>query len=155
MSSKHYQFLFFSLFFFELMTCKIFFTVRVQIENLARSNLLTKEYFISAKERSDRRKRIFIKTISCHENYFISFSLLVQFSSKWFCICLLLLPLFIFRACNVGEVFHQVFSDELVQEGLLNSLMPFLIPSRKQLQSSAGSVLSSNSLANSLSSNGK
>ena len=60
-----------------------------------------------------------------------------------------------FRACNVGEVFHQVFSDELVQEGLLNSLMPFLIPSRKQLQSSAGSVLSSNSLANSLSSNGK
>ena len=95
MSSKHYQFLF-SLFFFELMTCKIFFTVRVRIENLARSNLLTKEYFISAKERSDRRKRIFIKTISCHENYFISFSLLVQFSSKWFCICLLLLPLFIF-----------------------------------------------------------
>ena len=70
MSSKHYQFLF-SLFFFELMTCKIFFTVRVRIENLARSNLLTKEYFISAKERSDRRKRIFIKTISCHENYFI------------------------------------------------------------------------------------
>ena len=84
-----------------------------------------------------------------------SFSLLVQFRQNCFLYTFYYYHYLFFRACNVGEVFHQVFSDELVQEGLLNSLMPFLIPSRKQLQSSAGSVLSSNSLANSLSSNGK
>ena len=46
-------------------------------------------------------------------------------------------------------MFHQVFSDELVQEGLLNSLLPFLIPNKKQLQSSVALSISSNSLNNS------
>ena len=56
---------------------------------------------------------------------------------------------FYFRSCGVGEVFHQVFGEELVQEGLLNSLMPFLIPNKKQLQSSVALSISSNSLNNS------
>ena len=42
----------------------------------------------------------------------------------------------------VGEVFHQVFSEELVHEGLLNSLLPFLMPNKKQLQASALSSIS-------------
>ena len=46
-------------------------------------------------------------------------------------------------------MFHQVFGEELVQEGLLNSLMPFLIPNKKQLQSSVALSISSNSLNNS------
>ena len=88
---RHCQLLL-SLLLLELMTCKIFFKVRVQIENLACCNLLTKEYFISAKDRGDGRKK------DIHQNYFVSrillhffISLLVQFSSKWFLIYLLLL----------------------------------------------------------------
>ena len=55
-----------SLFFCEIMNCKIFFKVRVQIENLACSNLLTKVYFIPTKDRGDRRKR------DIRQNYFVS-----------------------------------------------------------------------------------
>ena len=106
-----------------------------------------KEYFLQRIEVIDG-KRIFIKTISCHENnfFFCWFKLFLELF-LWSLYCCYYLY---FRSCNVGEVFHQVFSDELVQEGLLNSLLPFLIPNKKQLQSSAGTGLSSSSLANSV-----
>ena len=75
---RHCQLLL-SLFLLELMTCKIFFKVRVQIENLACCNLLTKEYFISAKDRGDGRKK------DIHQNYFVSRILFHFFSFLcWF-----------------------------------------------------------------------
>ena len=60
---------------------------------------------------------------------------------------------YILRSCTVGEVFHQVFGEELVQEGLLNSLIPFLIPNKKQ---PGGSGVPTSSMSNTASSgNGK
>ena len=108
----------------------------------AYGNLL-KQYLVSVQKVIGKRI-LFIKSISCHETNFCSAC--VYFHGKWF---LMSFRFLYFRSCSVGEVFHQVFGEELVQEGLLNSLLPFLIPCKKQ---QCGSGLPSSSMSNAASS---